>query len=277
MLRAALWILALTGPYEGDKEFTDRMVPPGWQGNPWGPGANLARKNGQIPPVVMTPTMQQWDKWGRQVLRDGDIVFRRGDARILRGWFPISKFLANCSGSLYSHTAIVAIEDGQVMTYDTTDEGVRCQPFAVWMLDNVGAFGVKRPRPQYRDKVPAVLAWCRKLYREQNVPFDYELGIDDSALYCVEMTEKAYRSAGLTLSQPIRLGDMEHAAEKPLPIIIIQLCSEFQLEHPLSLEQPVFFPGNERHGIWSSPILETVYEPKASTASRPAQTPGDRK
>jgi hypothetical protein len=39
----------------------------------------------------------------------------------------------------------------------------------------------------------------------------------------------------------------------------------------LSLEQLVFFPGNERHGIWSSPHLMTIY------ASPPvAPKPGPR-
>ena len=35
----------------------------------------------------------------------------------------------------------------------------------------------------------------------------------------------------------------------------------------LKLDQAVFFPGNERHGIWSSPLLETVY-------ITPKQAPG---
>jgi len=51
--------------------------------------------------------MQQWDNWGKQNLRDGDILFRLGDARILHGYFPMSRFLAKISGSAYSHTGIV--------------------------------------------------------------------------------------------------------------------------------------------------------------------------
>jgi hypothetical protein len=29
----------------------------------------------------------------------------------------------------------------------------------------------------------------------------------------------------------------------------------------LRLDMPVFFPGNDRHGIWSSPLLDTIYAP----------------
>ena len=50
------------------------------------------------------------------------------------------------------------------------------------------------------------------------MPFDYQLSQDATApLYCIEMTEKAFRSAGIVLSQPICLGHMEKASEFPVP------------------------------------------------------------
>jgi hypothetical protein len=33
---------------------------------------------------------------------------------------------------------------------------------------------------------------------------------------------------------------------------------------PITLEQPVYLPGNDRHGMWASPLLETVFGPEAS-------------
>jgi hypothetical protein len=33
------------------------------------------------------------------------------------------------------------------------------------------------------------------------------------------------------------------------------------LDRPITLEQPVYVPGNERHGMWASPLLETVFGP----------------
>jgi hypothetical protein len=268
MLRLIGWFLVLTLNGPDGKEATDRLVPPGWTGNPWGPAATEARRTGEIPPIRVTPLMQQWDRWGRSVLKDGDIVFRRGDARILFGRFPFSRFIANCNNSLYSHTGIVAIEKDGPVVYDVTKAGVRRQPFQVWILDNVGPIGVKRLKPEMQKQVPTILAYCRENYNEQT-PFDYELGLDDSALYCVEMTEKAYRSAGLVLSQPIRLGDMERASEFPICMFTIQALSSWALEEPLTLEQRVFFPGNDHNGIWSSPYLQTVY-PVPTTASKPA-------
>src|SRR5262245_30486644 len=260
MIRILAWALALYVNAPEEREMSERLVPPGWQGNYYGPEATEARHESRIPPIVMTPHMARWDRWGRQVLRDGDIVFRRGDARLLRGYFPMSRFLANCSNSPFSHTGVVAIERDGPVVYDTTRTGVARQPFCVWALDNVGKIGVKRVRPEYKDAIPKVIEYLNRVYEEQ-LPFDYELDVDDKALYCVEMTEKAYRAAGLKLSDPVRLGDMERVTEFAFPLMVLAIASRFQLEHPLTPDSLVFFPGNERHGIWSAKQLMTVIPP----------------
>ena len=82
-----------------------------------------------------------------------------------------------------------------------------------------------------------------------------------AALYCVEMTEKAFRSAGIELSKPIRLGDMERASEFPLQMFGIRFASKYALERPLTFDQLVYFPGNENHGIWAARQLMTVVPP----------------
>ena len=114
-MRTLIWFLAFVAGDHDGLEPTDRLIPPGWKGNPWGPEATVARAEGRIPPIVKTPEMKKWEAWGKQVLRDGDILFRRGDAKVLRGRFPFSKFIAKASGSLYAHTGIAAIEDGEVV------------------------------------------------------------------------------------------------------------------------------------------------------------------
>ena len=122
---------------------------------------------------------------------------------------------------------------------------MRRQPFAVWVLDNVGPFGVKRVRPELQSHADEAVRFCRRTYRASRSPSTTTWSSDDEALYCVEMTEKAYRSSGLPLSEPVRLGDMENAPQFPICMFMFQKLST------LTLEQAVFFPGNERHGIWS--------------------------
>jgi hypothetical protein len=268
-----LAIVLTTHAHDG-QEATDRLLPAGVSGNPWGPVATRARETGEMPALVITPKMTEWDLWGRGVLREGDIVFRLGNAKTLVGLFPFSWFLAKASRSQYSHTGIVAIEDGAPVVYDCTSCGVRRQPFHVWTLDNVGTIGVKRLRADWRKHIGGVIDFCRKVYEDQ-VPFDYEFSLDDSKLYCLEMTEKAFRSQGLQLSESVRLGDMESLDQFPLSAFMFVHCSALSLAHPISLEQSVYLPGNAQHGIWSSPMLETIYPPEAANTNDVQPRPGN--
>ena len=214
------WMIAFSNDERGLEERSDWMRPPAWSGSFWGPAASRARSAGELLPLPMDPEMARWHRWGRDVLREGDIVFRLGDARAMRGIFALSWFIARATGSPFSHTGIVAIEDGSPMVYDCSSDGIRLMPFEVWMLDCVGSMGVKRLKPEHRRHIPGVMAYCRSIF-EQQVPFDFEFRLDDSALYCLEMTEKAFRSQGLALSEPVRIGDWEHLTNYPITAVLM--------------------------------------------------------
>ena len=265
MIWICFGIIALWNFEPGAAEATDWMKPPTWTGNYWGPAATRARSRGQLPPLPTNAAMARWSTWGRDVLRDGDIVFRLGDARALRGTFPLSRFIAQATESAFSHTGIVAIEDGSPVVYDCSSAGVQRQPFEVWMLDCIGAAGVKRLKPEYRRRIPGVIGYCRAKF-EQQVPFDSGFRPDDAALYCVELTEKAFRSQGLELSEPVRIGDWEHLDSYPLTALATPYVTRLMLGQPITLEQPVYLPGNERQGVWASPLLQTVFAPASKRA-----------
>src|SRR4051812_14490568 len=93
-------ILALVAPLVESGPMADPALP-GPGNNPWGPAATRAR--GTLPAVPLDPATARWDRWGRSQLRDGDLVFRLGDARTLRGFFPLSWYIARATGSRYSH------------------------------------------------------------------------------------------------------------------------------------------------------------------------------
>ena len=269
------WLIAVATNERGAEEATDWMKPPAWSGNFWGPSASRARLAGQLPPLPTTPATARWGSWGRSMLREGDVVFRLGDARTLRGFFPLSRFIAGATRSPFSHTGIVAIEDGSPAVYDCSSDGIQRQPFEVWMLDCVGDLGVKRLGTEHRRHIPGVISHCRKLFAQQ-VPFDYEFRLDDAALYCLEMTEKAFRSQGVVLSQPIRIGDWENLNSYTLTALATPYVTRLMLERPISFEQAVYLPGNEHQGIWASPMLETVFgpEPKQYRKAAPGQVGG---
>jgi hypothetical protein len=223
----------------------------------------------------MNPAMARWESLGRRVLREGDIVFRLGDARCARGILPLSLFIAGATGSPFSHTGVVAIEDGSPVVYDCSSSGVQRQPFEVWMFDCIGSLGVKRLKPEHRQRIPGVIGYCRRVFAQQ-VPFDCEFRMDDDSLYCLELTEKAFRSQGLALSEPVRIGDWEYLTKYPLTALGIPYFTGLVLEHPITLEQPVYLPGNDHQGVWASPLLETVFgpEPKADWPAAPQQSVG---
>jgi hypothetical protein len=239
---------------------TDRMKPSGFVGNFWGPAAWRARGMGQLPPLPSSSEMVRWQSWGLKTLRPGDIVFRLGDARVIRGMAPLSRFIARATGSPFSHTGIVAIEDGSPIVYDCSSGGIQRQPFEIWMLDSLGELGVKRLRPEHRDRIAGVIDYCRAAF-ERQVPFDFGFRMEDDSLYCLELTEKAFRSQGLALSEPVRIGDWEYLASFPLTTFLIPPMTGMVLDRPITLEQSVYVPGNERNGVWASPLLETVFGP----------------
>jgi hypothetical protein len=256
------WMIALA-TYEGaSAEATDWLQPAGFRGNFWGPAAWRARQIGQLPPLPSSPEMARWRRWGREVLREGDIVFRLGDARVVRGKVALSRFIARATGSPFSHTGIVAVEDGSPFVYDCSSGGIQRQPFEVWMLDSIGPLGVKRLKPEHRKHIAGVIVSCRATY-ERQVPFDYGFRMDDASLYCLELTEKAFRSQGLALSESVRIGDWEYLTSFPLTAFLIPPVTGLVLDRPITLDQPVYLPGNERHGMWASPLLETVSGPEA--------------
>jgi hypothetical protein len=274
MIYFLCWMIALSRYEQGAAEATDVLVPAGWTGNFWGPASWRARQAGQLPPLPSSPAIAASRRWGHDMLRDGDIVFRLGDARAFRGILPLSRFIAGATGSPFSHTGIVSVEGGTEFVYDCSSAGIQRQPFEIWMLDCVGALGVKRLRPEFRRQIPGVIGFCRAAY-ERQVPFDSGFRMDDDAFYCLELTEKAFRSQGLTLSEPVRIGDWENLASYPLTALAIPGGTGLALDRPITLEQSVFLPGNERCGVWASPVLETVYAPDSRAFDEAARgTPG---
>jgi hypothetical protein len=264
------WLIAVgTSTDGGAQEATDWMKPPAWSGNFWGPAASRARLAGELPPLPVTPAMARWSRWGRSMLHEGDIVFRMGDARAFHGIFPLSVFIAKATGSPFSHTGIVAIEDGSPVVYDCSADGMQLQPFEVWMLDCVGSWGVKRLKPEHRRFIPGVIDYCRRVF-EQQVPFDPEFRMDDSALYCLELTEKAFRSQRLLLSEPVRIGDWMNLNNFPLTALAMPYITRLVVARPITLEQPVYVPGNDHEGMWASPLLETAFGPEPNGDHDPA-------
>jgi len=247
-----LFLYGLAGCAHTD-DLSQTMVASGWHGNPWGPSAQAARLSGTLDTIPLSPPMLAWERWGKSHLRDGDLIFRMGNARLAFGLYPFSQISADIAGSRYSHSGIIACESGEFVVYDTTKGGPRRQPFAIWVMDSFGRFAIKRPRAEFQHYVPAALAYCREVHRRQ-IPFDPNFTLGDDQLYCIELTERAYQVAGLNLSKAVRIDQLPRYHEFPLAVRLARIFSSVEPDNR------AYVIGNESVGIWSSPNLELLYE-----------------
>jgi hypothetical protein len=229
-------------------------VPPAWRDNhPWGPQANALREQGRLPVCVDNAQTRCWEEFGRQHLQEGDLILRRGADNRLADKF-VTRVLYFSNDSPFSHDGIVHQKDGKFWVHDADVEGMRDLPFEIWMLDVVpGYLGIRRLRPEYRDRIPQILAFIEDKY-QRDVPFDNDLNLDDEKLYCSELIEKAFRSAGLKISEPV-------------PIRCLPQYHRFAWLRPLGervtgirVDEPIFTLGNLCYGACGSPIFEWVYQ-----------------
>lgn len=207
---------------------------------------------------------QAWREWGDRNLRSGDILFVRGDSRILMGLVDFSQLCTDIAHSRFSHVAIVSREDGDVFVYDTVLSGPRRVRFADFVCDRrVWTMAVKRLRPEQQPYVEGAVAHCQRVFHAQTA-FDKNFRLDNDALYCSEFVEVAFRDAGLPLSEPIRIDHLPgYRSVAASTVGLITAATD------VALDQPVFVPGNARIGIWSSPHLELVLD--VTESSRPPQ------
>jgi hypothetical protein len=235
---------------------TMAVVPVEWRKtNPWGPEAYAARAEGKLQPVFCTQQMAEWAEFGRRTIQEGDILFRYG-----RSYKPYEIFtsylIASIEDNRFSHDGVAHWEGDTLYIYDAepAPEAVRKVPFQFWMLDTAyHSLVIKRLRPEHRCRIPQAIAYCEDVWLRQ-VPFDTALRPDDSELYCSEMIEKAYRSAGLVLSDPLPIYCLPHYHRWLWLRPTVQTFTEIRVD------VPVFALGNPYYGTYGSPLLETVYE-----------------
>jgi hypothetical protein len=242
-------------------------VPPEWRDkHPWGPQANALRDQGLLSTCRPNLEMQAWLEWGKAHIQDGDILLRRGLASNLKDKV-INHILVTATDSAFTHDAIAHWHNGKIWIYDAEAEGVRHMPFEIWMLDVVPhKLALERPKPEFQKCVPQALAFCEEKY-QQEVPFDKDLNLDDEKLYCTELIEKAYRSAGMIISQPVPLRCQpqfhRYAILGPLG----------ERTTGLRRAMPLFSVGNCHHGVLSSPNLDLIYMDELADTKHKRKSP----
>jgi hypothetical protein len=218
--------------------------------------STLARLTATIGLASAPVHVQAWQRWGDANLEDGDLLFVRGENRILLGLVDFSELASNLTDSPFSHVALVSREGGQLLVYDIVAEGPRRLAFADFVADRrLSLLAAKRLRPEYRQHAPQAIAFCRQVWQQQD-PFDEDFRLDNGRWYCSELIETAYRNAGLALSEPVPIQQLPgyHRVSPAVRQLVLSA-------KPIKPTEAVFVPGNDTLGMWSSPSLQPLLDP----------------
>ncbi len=207
--------------------------------------------------------MAEWAKFGRCHIQDGDILFRYG-LSYKPYEIATSRIIAGAEDNRFSHDGIARWENDVLYVYDAEPppQGIRKVPFEFWVLDVANkSLTIKRPRPEFQRYVPAALAYCEDVYQRQ-VPFDDALSLTDDKLYCSEMIEKAYRCAGLVLSEPVRITCLPNYNRWRILKPVVQGTT------PIRVANMIFALGNPYYGTFRLAPYSKRFTNKVRTAER---------
>lgn len=194
----------------------------------------------------------RWTRFAETHLRDGDVLFRLGNART-HFVMNFSRVTALATNSRYSHTGVFRWNNGEPEVVDITSTGMRVQTFPVWMREVAdNEFAVRRLHAEYRDRIPAVLAYLEAMEVERP-EFDFVFQPENGKFYCNELTEMAFRHAGLPLSEPVPGVELPGMHKVPVWSWLIEIVGG------LDMRTPVYVAGNQEYGLYGSDKLEPVY------------------
>jgi hypothetical protein len=219
----------------------------------------------------MTPVPASIEKWRARarrdvplltaVLKEGDVLFRFSNTPLAGGLVDFSKTVADATDSDFSHAALVyrVTPDGVVLL-DVSPVGISRRFLSDWYRDGTRNVVARRLRPEYQYLIPEVLAEAEKLI-DRDVMYDDKFVPDDDRFYCTEMVDHCFRATGHPLAERIRIQDLPN---KGIALYII--CAVGRID----LSSPVVVAGNDRIGLFSSPMLKTVLDLRAAP---PAPSP----
>lgn len=149
----------------------------------------------------------------RRTLLPGGIELRQGDVAFRRGCGLTSHaVLAADTGGDYSHVGIVASEGGRLLIVHAVPgeqeregepERVKAEPPEEFFLSTKATRGAIYRHPD-ADKACAAARQALSTYRRGTL-FDHDYDdTDTTRMYCCELVEHAFRSAGVSLAGNVR-------------------------------------------------------------------------
>ncbi len=216
----------------------------------------------------MTPIPTSIEKWHEQarrdvpvlspVLKEGDILFRLSRTLLAGGLVDFSQTIADATESDFSHASLVyrVTPDG-IIIVDVSPVGISRRYLADWYHEHTANVVVRRLRPEYQYLVPLVLSEVDRLIA-QDVLYDTKFMPDDDRFYCTEMVDHCFRATGHPLAERIRIKDFPNNG-----LVMYIGCAVGRID----MNNQAVVVGNDRIGLFSSPMLETVVDLRTAPGS----------
>lgn len=163
-----------------------------------------------------------------RLLKDGDIIFRRGTDAVSRA------ILTSDTGGNYSHVGLIVMQHQHAFVLhaipaEISGEGdkVKIEPLAMFTSSS-RSLAVSVLRPRHNAQVSGKRAVNYALSRI-GTPFDFSFDSnDDSSLYCTELVWRAYEAAGVQIVDAAKLISVPLLASNIVPPSAIFKSTNFQ-------------------------------------------------
>jgi len=205
----------------------------------------------------------------RPVLQQGDIIFRLSNTSVAGNLINFSRSVAKLSDSEFSHAVLVLSADKNgALLADVTAHGVERRYLIDWHMDCSSNIVVKRLRPEYRYLIPKVMQELENVVESDNL-YDRRFTPDDDVFYCTELVDHVFRKLDHPLAKRIRVNQLPHYN------LFVAICCGIG---GINVDNEVVVVGNDKIGLFSSPMLETVIDLRPSAiataaASKPKAPP----
>lgn len=188
-------------------------------------------------------------------LEEGDVVFRLSRIEVINGLADFGQLVSHWTESPFSHVGMVyrKTPDLTVMV-DTSTYGIERKSLVDWCIQGPKHVVVKRLRPEYRHILPAVMKQMDALVAK-DVLYNETFGRQvEDRYYCTEIVDLCFRNAGYPLAPRVKIGDLPNIK----PWYVKGIYGAVGAARGIDLDTEVAVCGNDRYGMFSSPMLYEV-------------------
>jgi hypothetical protein len=199
---------------------------------------------------------QLMNKFEQIGLKSGDILYRASNAIGPLG-LPFSRIVARVTKSLYSHAAIVFIENNEINVLEINDEGTLQFRMIDWIDYCYSShLAIYRLKDFNEEKEKKLFGEIKKILSE-DPEYDFTFS-DPNKFYCTESIIEIYKRAfGIQLIEGRYIKDVV-----PTWLYFVLRLGSFALSPfgtTLPFNEKLFYVGNKENGLISSSYTKEVF------------------